>query len=199
MARSNSGPMSRRQFLHTAAAGTAATAVAPAVITAGKTDARVVTGEGDFQYQVIHQWPQLPDDFRWQTTHNVTVDAAGHLTRCLFRQRRQHLRCRVGRHRACHEAQAIGVNRGIPTRFVQNVRTGSVANSAMDEQRIIIETNHLTRGTSSDAEDFPFVPTRDDRVRTRLGKKLRQTKVVLATHITLSLAPFRCSMRIPRE
>ena len=27
----------------------------------------------------MHDWPQLPDRFTWQTTHNVAVDKAGNL------------------------------------------------------------------------------------------------------------------------
>ena len=52
---------------------------APAVLTASKTDSRVVVGQGDYQYEVLHHWPQLPAQFRWQTTHNVAVDRAGQL------------------------------------------------------------------------------------------------------------------------
>ena len=39
----------------------------------------VVMGEGEFQYRVRHAWPQLPDRYQWQTTHNVAVDEAGNL------------------------------------------------------------------------------------------------------------------------
>ena len=76
---------SRRNFI-TSSVG-AATAVAalgaPAVLTARKTTPslqdEVVIGEGDYQYKVNHQWCQLPDQFTWQTTHNVAVDSANHL------------------------------------------------------------------------------------------------------------------------
>ncbi|MDH3718433.1 MAG: hypothetical protein OES79_09970 [Planctomycetota bacterium] len=71
--------MTRRRFLATAAAGGAATLGAPAVITASKTDAVTIVGEGDFRYEVNHQWPQLPDKYTWQTTHNVAVDSANNL------------------------------------------------------------------------------------------------------------------------
>jgi hypothetical protein len=71
--------LSRRKFLQTAAAGAAAIIAAPAVITASKTDSNTILGEGDFKYQVAHEWPQLPAQFTWQTTHNVAVDAAGNL------------------------------------------------------------------------------------------------------------------------
>lgn len=69
--------ISRRQFLATAAAATAA--VAPGVITASKTDSQTILGKGDYQYEVTHAWPQLPAEYTWQTTHNVAVDKAGNL------------------------------------------------------------------------------------------------------------------------
>ena len=69
----------RRQFLSTAAAGTAAVVGAPAILTASKTDSARILGDGDYQYEVIHEWPQLPDKFTWQTTHNVAVDKGGNL------------------------------------------------------------------------------------------------------------------------
>jgi hypothetical protein len=69
----------RRRFLKTAAAGTAAVLGAPLVLTAQKTDKKLIVGEGEHQYEVNHDWPQLPDKFTWQTTHNVAVDKAGNL------------------------------------------------------------------------------------------------------------------------
>ena len=71
--------LSRRRFLATSALGTAATLTAPAILTASKTDSRIVLGEGDYRYEVSHAWPQLPDEFTWQTTHNVAVDGSGNL------------------------------------------------------------------------------------------------------------------------
>ena len=68
--------ITRRQFI---ASSAAATLAAPAVITAAKTEQSLIVGEGDFQYEVIHNWPQLPDQYHWQTTHNVAVDKAGRL------------------------------------------------------------------------------------------------------------------------
>lgn len=69
---------SRRRFLATSATAAAAMAM-PAVITADKTGSRVITGEGDYRYEVQHHWPRLPEKFRWQTTHNVAVDRDGFL------------------------------------------------------------------------------------------------------------------------
>lgn len=70
---------SRREFLATAAASAGAAVAVPAVLTAGKTDSRPVLGQGDYRYEVQHDWAQLPDKFHWQTTHNVAVDRAGNL------------------------------------------------------------------------------------------------------------------------
>jgi hypothetical protein len=71
---------SRRKFLSATAAGAAAVLAAPAVLTASKTDAKLIFGEGDYKYEVVHEWPELPSQFTWQTTHNVAVDKAG----CLY-------------------------------------------------------------------------------------------------------------------
>ena len=48
-------------------------------ITAKKTDSPVILGSGEHRYEVQHNWPQLPDKFTWQTTHNVAFDKAGNL------------------------------------------------------------------------------------------------------------------------
>ena len=69
--------LSRRQFLATTAAGSAAVMAAPAVLTASRTDAKVIVGEGPYQYEANHHWAQLPDKFQWQTTHGVAVDREG--------------------------------------------------------------------------------------------------------------------------
>ena len=69
----------RRQFIHSATVGAAATIAAPAVITASRSELRMILGDGDYQFEVQHAWPQLPSQFTWQTTHNVAVDKAGRL------------------------------------------------------------------------------------------------------------------------
>jgi len=71
--------VSRRQFLAASAAGAAATLAAPTILTAAKADKPLVVGEGEYQFEVQHNWPQLPDRYSWQTTHNVAVDKAGNL------------------------------------------------------------------------------------------------------------------------
>ena len=69
--------LSRRQFVKTALATTAATLAAPAIVTAAKTDSSIIVGSGDHQYEVLHHFPQLPDKYRWMTTHNVAFDSEG--------------------------------------------------------------------------------------------------------------------------
>ncbi len=75
-----SATVSRRKFLASAAAGTAAAIAVPRILTASKTNKSLVVGEGEHKFEVIHEWPQLPAKFRWQTTHNVAVDKSG----CLY-------------------------------------------------------------------------------------------------------------------
>lgn len=70
----DNSPLSRRKFMTSAAAATALTLTAPAVITASRTNSNNIFGSGDFEYQIEHDWAKLPDNFSWQTTHNVAVD-----------------------------------------------------------------------------------------------------------------------------
>ena len=64
-----SGPVWRR----------AASLAAPAIVTAAKTDTAPIVGTGDYQYEVLHGFPQLPDKYHWMTTHNVAFDREGNL------------------------------------------------------------------------------------------------------------------------
>ncbi len=66
-------PISRRRFLATSAAAIAV----PHIVTAQKADGPLIIGEGEHRYEVLHNWPKLPDKYSWQTTHNVAVDAEG--------------------------------------------------------------------------------------------------------------------------
>src|SRR5262245_43891819 len=68
----------RREFLQMSA-GAAAIVAAPTILTAKKTGSPIILGSGEHRYEVIHDWPQLPDQFHWQVTHNVAVDRAGNL------------------------------------------------------------------------------------------------------------------------
>lgn len=74
-----SSSASRRQFLAATVAGAAAITAAPAVATTTRTFSEIIIGEGDYRYRVNHAFPQLPDKYSWQTTHNVAVDKAGNL------------------------------------------------------------------------------------------------------------------------
>ncbi len=71
--------LDRRRFLATSAAATLLSVALPRVHAQSQTDAKLVIGDGDYRYSVQHNWPQLPDQYSWQTTHNVAVDKAGNL------------------------------------------------------------------------------------------------------------------------
>ena len=60
MSRVSSRLSTRRRFLAQSAAGSAALFAAPAVITASRTSSQVIMGEGDYKYEVTHDFPQLP-------------------------------------------------------------------------------------------------------------------------------------------
>ena len=70
-------PITRRRFLSAAATTTIAALAAPRVLTAQKSDKQLVIGTGEYRYEVLHNWAQLPDKYSWQTTHNVAVDREG--------------------------------------------------------------------------------------------------------------------------
>jgi hypothetical protein len=67
--------MKRRTFLKRAAAVVAA----PAVVHASdKGDSKnPVLGFGDYKYECIHNWGELPKHLHWETTHGVAIDADG--------------------------------------------------------------------------------------------------------------------------
>lgn len=66
----------RRSFLKTAAAASVA---APAILTAKRSAAQDIVGQGEHTYRCQHHFPQLPDKYRWQITHNVAVDPDNNL------------------------------------------------------------------------------------------------------------------------
>jgi len=68
--------ISRRRFVSTVTTTAAALAM-PRVLTAQKSDKQLVIGAGAHRYEVLHNWPQLPDRYSWQTTHNVAIDREG--------------------------------------------------------------------------------------------------------------------------
>lgn len=67
----------------TASSLTAPALASPVVHTARRTNPTrpedVITGQGDYRFSVNHQFAQLPEKYRWQTTHNVCVDSANNL------------------------------------------------------------------------------------------------------------------------
>jgi len=75
----HSRSVTRRQFVGASTAALVATVAAPTIVTAKKTDKATIIGESEHRYEVQHAWPQLPDKYHWQTTHNVAVDKAQNL------------------------------------------------------------------------------------------------------------------------
>lgn len=69
-------PIDRRRFLKSAAITAVA---APAILTSKRTAAQEVIGDGEYKFQCQHLYPQLPDRYFWQTTHNVAVDPDNNL------------------------------------------------------------------------------------------------------------------------
>jgi len=68
--------ISRRRFLAASATATAAISM-PNLLTANKESRQVIIGQGEHKFEVQHNWAKLPDQYTWQTTHNVAVDAEG--------------------------------------------------------------------------------------------------------------------------
>src|SRR6516225_2600476 len=63
----------RRTFL-------AAGAAAPFVWAASKTDSKnPILGEGEHQYECIHDWGELPSNIKYGNTHSVIEDSQGHI------------------------------------------------------------------------------------------------------------------------
>jgi hypothetical protein len=76
-----SKPWTRRRFLTASAVAACASSWAvPAIARSRKSGSTLEVGEGAHRFEVIHDWPQLPARFQWQTTHNVAVDRDG----CLY-------------------------------------------------------------------------------------------------------------------
>ena len=70
---------SRRAFVQNVSLIGATYFTAPRILGASKTQQELIVGEGEHKFRVEHHWPQLPDQYQWQTTHNVAVDRAGNL------------------------------------------------------------------------------------------------------------------------
>ncbi len=71
--------MNRRRFLKTTAAAGALALAGPYFLNADdKSGSKLpVVGEGEYRYECVHNWGELPSSISWQTTHGVAVDAAG--------------------------------------------------------------------------------------------------------------------------
>ena len=71
--------MKRRTFLQAAASTAVVASTGPTLlgVTRRAEDANPVIGCGDHKYECHHNWGQLPADYAWQTTHNVTLDSHG--------------------------------------------------------------------------------------------------------------------------
>jgi hypothetical protein len=71
--------MKRREFLKQTAAAGAAALAAPAIV--GATDKaaakNAVVGQGEYRYECVHNWGELPAHLHWETTHGVAVDEEG--------------------------------------------------------------------------------------------------------------------------
>ena len=100
--------LSRRRFLVAAAATAASPFCAPA---AGGTDkaesGRPIVGEGDHQYEVLHDWGALPDGHVYGNTHGVGQDAQGRI----------YIKHTVGAGARCEDAVVVFDDQG---RFVRS-------------------------------------------------------------------------------
>jgi hypothetical protein len=72
--------LNRRNFLKQTTLAAAAFSAAPYVLASDKTDTKLpVIGAGEQQYEVIHDWGELPAGHVYGNTHGVAVDAQGHI------------------------------------------------------------------------------------------------------------------------
>src|SRR5438874_1801936 len=67
--------MNHREFLAAAAAASSGPILLG--MTRKADDPNPVIGAGEHKYQCFHNWGELPKDYEWQTTHNVTIDSQG--------------------------------------------------------------------------------------------------------------------------
>ena len=76
---SRSSRPSRRTFLKAAGAAAVAAPLAPMILNAADKAGRKppILGSGQFTYEAIHGWGELPDHIVWGETHGVTIDEAG--------------------------------------------------------------------------------------------------------------------------
>ena len=71
--------MIRRDFLRTAASAAVVTTTGPVLLgmTRKAGEDTPVIGAGAHKYECHHGWGELPKNYVWQTTHNVTLDSEG--------------------------------------------------------------------------------------------------------------------------
>lgn len=69
--------MNRREFLAAAAVASSG----PILLGTSRKaeDKNPVIGVDGHKYECVHNWGALPPDYAWQTTHNVALDAQGHV------------------------------------------------------------------------------------------------------------------------
>ena len=68
----------RREFCKSAVTAAVGSIALPSLHTEAKTASRApMVGVEGHQYEVNHQWAQLPEKYHWQTTHNVAVGSDG--------------------------------------------------------------------------------------------------------------------------
>ncbi|MGO8747915.1 MAG: peptidase [Thermoguttaceae bacterium] len=70
----------RRKFIQQAAGMAALASVAPYVRASDKSGSKApILGEGEYQYEAIHDWGELPAGHVYGNTHGVAVDRQGHV------------------------------------------------------------------------------------------------------------------------
>jgi hypothetical protein len=72
--------MKRREFLKkTTAAAALAVSSGPYIVRADDKAGtkNAIIGEGEYRYECVHDWGELPNHIKWQTTHGVAVDEEG--------------------------------------------------------------------------------------------------------------------------
>jgi hypothetical protein len=74
----NPQKLNRRKFLKQTGATAAVGALAPYVLASDKAGTRLpILGTGEYQYEAIHDWGQLPPGHVYGNTHGVAVDSQG--------------------------------------------------------------------------------------------------------------------------
>jgi hypothetical protein len=70
----------RRGFLKTVGLAALAAPLAPEILAGDKACAKGLTvGCGEHQFEVLHDWGQLPDGYAWGNTHSVCEDSQGRI------------------------------------------------------------------------------------------------------------------------